>query len=136
MIVKNVHNELANRLEIIPGIRAVKYEDDADEIQLPSGLISLPPQIRYHGTFANGMSEMDCLITILVSLVDARVRLEQIAPYGDDTGPYSVKEILETGTYTAMDVVTIHTGMFTVLTIAETTYKAFIAQGKIAGSGR
>jgi hypothetical protein len=140
MILEDVMDEIGERLDTIPGLRVSPYDDDADEVQLPAGLISLPPSVDYSKTFnmmggaTSGMVEQDLLITILVSLVDSRIRRKEIAPYADTTGSKSVKRVLESGTYTAFDTITIYKGNFTILTIADNTYKAFIVTGKIAGS--
>jgi hypothetical protein len=76
------------------------------------------------------------MVTILVSLADAKIRRKQVAPYADTQGPKSIKLVLETGTYSSFDSIAILKGTFTVLTIAEpqANYKAFIATGKVFGS--
>lgn len=136
VIVADVMDDIAERLDTISGLRVLPYDDDADDIQLPAGLISLSPKIDYSKTYGpTGMVKQDFIITILVSLVDSQIRRKEIAPYGDsvNTGGKSVKAVLESGTYTAFDVIFVHTGMYTILTIAENTYKAFIAQGYVTG---
>lgn len=137
MILNNILTEVGERLDTIEGLRVHKYEDDADEIQVPAALISLPPNVDYSKTYSRtGGVEMDIIITILVSLADARIRRKQLAGYADTQGPKSIKWVLETGTYSSFDSIAILKGNFTVLTIAEpqASYKAFIASGKIFGS--
>lgn len=144
MITEDVMDEVGDRLRTISiatkKLRVHDYDDD-DEIQCPAGLISLPTNINYEGTFHNGLNEIDMIITILVSLVDAKVRRLEIAPYGDPTGTRSIKSKLDypstTGgsAYLSCDTFTVQRGAFTILTIAETSYKAFIATCKVVGSG-
>lgn len=135
MILENCLNQIGDRLEQIPGLRGSKYEDEADEIQVPCFLLSLPPNIDYDKTMG-GAVEQDIMVTVLVDVVDAKVRRKEISRYADTEGPYSIKFMLETGTYTAFDTIQMKKGYFTVLNIAtpQISYKAFVQTGKIFGT--
>lgn len=147
MIIEEVMDEAGDRLKTITisgnkKLNHVSYSDDADEIKCPASMISLPTNIDYEGTFQNGLHEYDIIVTVLVSLVDSKIRRKEIAPFGDSVGNMSIKSKLDFPSavggsdYDSCDTFTVQRGSFTIVTIGEVTYKAFIATCKVTGSGR
>lgn len=133
MIVGDVMDDIGTRLDSIANLNVLPYE--ADDINVPAGLVSLPQDINYLGTYQRGMDTMVIIVTILVSLVDDRCRRDEVAPYADGSGTRSVKQVLETGEYTAFDVITVEMGTFDVININEVEYLAAQFRCKIAGQG-
>lgn len=131
MIIETVMDAIGARIDTISPIRVQKYE--ADSIEVPAGLVSLPGTINYQTTLGPGFCRMTIEVTILVSKVDDRVRRKQIAPYGDTSGAKSIRAQLEGGTYTAFDSLEVQTGRFTVVGIAGDDYLAFVALVDIVG---
>lgn len=122
MIIKNCMTQIGDRLETIDPLRVHPYE--ADEISCPAGLVSLPGNINYKMTKGGKSALLE--VTILVTEVDSRVRLDQIAPYADSDGMRSVVQVLESGTYTAFDSINVLSSRFQIVTIAGTSYLACI----------
>jgi hypothetical protein len=131
-------DQIGERLDTIPDLNVAPYE--ADDISVPAALVSLPANIDYLTTNAQGVNEIDVLVSILVSEVGDKIRRDQIAPYGDgdDGGPKSIKRILEAGngSYTAFSFIKVKSGGFTVVSIANINYLGFLSLCHVVGSGR
>lgn len=135
MIVGDVMDQLGTRLNTISQLNVQDYE--ADSVEVPAGLIGLPGNLDYLGTFNDGLHTMMLEITLLVSRVDDRISRDEIAPYGDGRdNPTSVLSILESGEYSAFDFCQVESGRFQVVVIEEIEYLAAIFSVKIYGSGR
>lgn len=133
MIIEDVMDDIGNQLDTISGINVLPYE--ADDIDVPCALVSLPPEINYLATYRRGMDRMTIMVTILVSLVDDRVRRQEIAPFADGAGSQSIKQVLESGTYTAFDVIAVRKGEFDVIDIGGIEYLGAVFTVDIAGPG-
>lgn len=135
MIIKDVMDEIGEKLDTIPGVRVLPF--DADEVQVPAGLVSLPSNINFLGTNQSGLNIIKIFATILVSKSDGDlIRRDLLAPYGDHAGPKSVKQALESGPYRSCDDVTVVSGSFTVVSIARVDYLGYVSLCDVAGSGR
>lgn len=134
MIIKNVMTEIGDRAGTVRPLRVHPYE--ADEITVPACLVSLPGLINYQTTYGPGFVSLTLEVTVLVSRVDDRIRLDEIAPYGDSTGERSIRRVLETGTYTAFDALTVMSSRFQIVEIAGDSYLACIFTVEVIGSGR
>lgn len=133
MIIADVMDEIGAQLETIPNLNVLPYE--ADDLSVPCALVSLPQNIEYLQAYARGMVKARIQITVAVSLVDDRVRRDQITPYGDSDGPRSIKHVLESGTYSAFDTIAVVLGRFTVVAIARVRYLVGLFDVDIAGQG-
>src|SRR5688500_13433478 len=120
MIIGDVMDEVGAQLDTINGLDVLPYE--ADSINPPCATISLPPSINYLGTYRRGMDKLVLEISIFVSMVDDRIRRDEIAPFADGSGSKSVKEVLESGTYTAFDTLAVRSGSFMVINIEDIDY--------------
>lgn len=134
MIIKNVMKDIGDRLDTINPLRVHPYE--ADEISVPAGLVSLPSNINYQTTYGSGVNDILLEVTVLVSKVGARARLEQISPYADSEGQKSVAQVLETGTYSAFDSLQVMSSRFMIVNIAGDDYLACIFLVEVIGPGR
>lgn len=134
MIIKNTMAEIGDRCDTIHPLRVHPYE--ADEISPPAVLVSLPGLISYQTTYGPGFMSVTVEVTVLVSRVDDRIRLEEIAPYGDSVGEKSIRYALETGTYTAFDSLTVLNARYQIVEIAGDSYLACIFTVEVIGSGR
>lgn len=131
MIIKDSMKQIGDRLDVIEKLKVKAYE--ADSIEVPCGLVGLPGNINYQTTYGPGFCSMRLEVTILVSMVDDRIRLDDIAQYGDTLGTKSIRHILETGVYTAFDSLTVLSGRFQVVRISDIDYLAFIVLVDIIG---
>lgn len=133
MIITEVMDEIGEQLNTIDRLRVLPYE--ADDIDVPAAIVSLPASIDYLVTYARGMHQMTMLVTILVSLVDDRIRRSDIAPYADGTGDRSIKWVLENHKYTACNTLVVRSAVFSVISIAKNEYLGVVFTLDIAGPG-
>lgn len=118
MIIEDVMDEIGTELDTISGLRVQPYE--ADEVQVPAALVSLPGAIDYQTTFGPGFCRLTMEITLLVSKVDDRIRRKQIAPYGDSSGSRSIRAVLEAKEeWDSFDSLEVKSGRYTVVGIAD-----------------
>lgn len=134
MIIGDVMDEIGSRLQIVKSLRVLPYE--ADSVNPPCALVSLPTNINYLSTYQRGMDQMTIIVTVLVSVVDDRVRRDHIAPYGDGSGSMSIKHVLESGMYTSFDVIAVASATFDVLNIEGIDYLGAVFVCNIAGQGK
>lgn len=133
MILGNVIDDLGARLNTIKGLHVHDFE--SDDINVPTAMISLPTHINMMRTFARGMDSIDLEIYVLVSSTEDRVRRNKITPYGDGSGQYSIKQLLENGEYSSFDTLAVSKARFNVIRIAGINYLAAIFDIAITGSG-
>lgn len=124
---------MGERLDIIPDLRVLPYE--ADDIQVPAALISLPRDLQFSKTYERGMDYAIFNVLILVGSVDDRIRRDDITKYGDGVGTYSIKKNLESGMYTAFDIIFVASGLFDVMRIAGTDYLGLRFVVNVSGQG-
>jgi hypothetical protein len=103
MILEDVMQALADRADTIDGLRCFAYPPD--KVHPPTFLVELPETVNFDGTYARGMDSLTIPAIVLVGRADARVSVKNLVPYLAGSGPQSIKQVLESGTYTAMDTV-------------------------------
>lgn len=133
MIITRVMDEIGNRLKSIPRLNVLSYE--ADDITVPAAMVSLPTLGTFDETYGRGMDSMTLYVTILVSSADDRIRRDQIAPYADGSGPTSIKQVLQSGSYTAFHTLRVASFSFNVVKISEIRYLAAVFTNEITGQG-
>jgi len=133
MIIDDVLEDIASRLETITDLRVLAYE--ADDINCPAAMLSLPTTIDYMGTYQHGMDTLDLTVLILVSDVDDRRRRKEITRYADGHGDRSIKEVLESGKYNTFDFIVVKSSGFDVIPIGRTKYLACKFSTRVSGQG-
>jgi hypothetical protein len=133
MIIGDVMDDVGSRLETIPGLRVLPYE--ADDVNVPAAMISLPTNLDYSRAYARGMDSITLNIIILVSSVNDRIRRNEITPYGDGSGTKSIKQVLESGKYGSFDTIFVPRGNFDVINISELKYLGIRFVVTVTGQG-
>lgn len=105
MNVTDVMQQLADQLGTIPEINVYAYTVDKPEA--PAAVVSLPESIDFDQTYGRGSDEITIPVFVLVSRVSDHSAHRAIAEYADGSGARSVKQVIEAGTYTACDTVTV-----------------------------
>lgn len=136
MNLADVMDEVAGRLATIPGLTGRVYSHPVGSLTPPAMVVSYPESMEPHKTYRRGMARMKLPVLYVpggrVSDKGTRDRLSQIC---GDSGPMSVIEVLESGTYNAFDVVTVEGIDFDVLTIGGTDYPAALFGLDVVGKG-
>jgi hypothetical protein len=133
MILLDVMEEIGTRLDTITGLRV--YDFPSGSITPPAAIIAYPEEIVYDETYGRGMDRMTLPVLVMVGRYDDRTARNNLVPYADGTGAKSIKAVVESGTYTAFDVVRVSRGDFDVVRIAGVDYAAVLFDLDIAGQG-
>lgn len=128
-----VMDELAARLETIPGLRV--YPHPVKSVVPPAAVIAYPDSITFDETYGRGMDRIDLVVWLVVADNVDRATREQIVPYVAGSGPRSIKAVLESGTYTAFDDVRVTDVEFDTLRVAGKDLVAVGFRLDIAGPG-
>lgn len=135
MNLSDVMTEIGNKLETITGLRVFDYPPNS--INPPTGVVTYPETIEYHATYgAPGAVGMRALGVVLVAgKADSKAARDTVSAWSKTTGNGSVKQALESASYTTLDDLTVTTCEFDVMTIGAVDYMAAIFRIDIIGQG-
>jgi len=128
-----VMDQVAARLDLIEGLRCEAHPTGM--VNPPGAVVLYPEDYEYDGTYQRGMDRMRLPVLLVVGRVVDRSTRDQLTAYAKGSGPRSVKAVLESGTYTAFDEVTVKGAEFDVVTIAQTDYMSALFTLDIVGQG-
>jgi len=128
-----VQDAVAARLATIGALRTHAFPPG--RVSPDAAIVSYPERIDFDQTYGRGMDTMVLPVVLVVGKVSDRAARDKLAAYCKGTGASSVKAVLESGTYTAFDVVQVADVEFDVVTIEGADYMAALFTLKIAGSG-
>lgn len=136
MIIADVMDDIARRLDTIMGLRT--YEFPPDKIEPPAAVVSYPDDYTYDGTYRRGADRMTLPVVAVVGRSSDRAARDLLSVYVDGDGPSSFKRVLESPdlpAYTALHSVRVTGAEFDVVTIAGVDYVAALFDLDILGSG-
>lgn len=133
MILGDVMQELADRIDTIDGLRAHGFPPDA--VHPPAAIVTYPDAYTYDSTYGRGSDEVDLPIIVLVGKVSDRASRDRLSQYVDGAGPASIKAVVESGTYSAFDSVRITRVEFDIISVARVEHLAATLTANIVGSG-
>ena len=137
MILSDVMDDVARRLNTIEGLRA--YEFPPDSITPPAAVVTYPDTYTYDGTYQRGMDRMVLQLVAVVGRASDRASRDLLSIYVDGDGPSSFKRVLESKdlpAYTAFHSLRTTGVEFDVVTIAGVDYVAALFDLDIVGSGQ
>lgn len=132
MNLRDVRQEVAERLDTIDGLRCFSYPPLK---VVPPAAWTAPESITFDATYGRGSDEIALSIVVVVGKASERSAHDELAAYCDGDGASSVKAVLESGTYDAFDLVRVVGAEFDVVTIAGVDYLAALFDLAIAGPG-
>ena len=132
MNLYDVAEELSTQLGTILKGRCTPTPPDT--IIPPCGFI-FDAETEYHGTYQRGMDTVNLSATVLVAKIPIDEAWKQISAFASGSGDKSVRAVLEEGTYTSFDVVTVTGSHVLDLPMAGATYKSIVFELEIVGSG-
>lgn len=132
MNLVDVANELATQLGTILNKRAAAFPPDT--IDPPCGFV-FDAESTYDAAYQRGMDTVTLSLTVLVARTPLRTAWSQIGAFASGSGAKSVKTVIEAGTYTSFDVVTVMSSTVVDAPMAGGTYKAVVFELEIVGSG-
>lgn len=117
----------------MPGLRC--FTTPQLSIHPPTLMVSVPDDITYDGTYSRGMDSLVLPVLVMVGKADAQSAYDRIFDYLDGDGPTSIKTLLESGNYTAMDSVHVSSAACGVYTFASVSYLGAEFTVEIHGRG-
>lgn len=133
MNLADVMDEVAARLDTIDGLRC--FAQPPGKITPPGAFVDYPENIAFDATYGRGSDRMTLPVALLVGKVVDRSARDQLGAYADGSGAKSIKTVLESGTYTAFDEVTVQRVDFDPVRIAGVDYMAALFTLDIIGPG-
>lgn len=133
MRLASVMQEIADRLDTITGLRVHAFP--ADVVHPPALVFSYPETYEYDSTYGRGMDRITLPAIVVVGRVSDRASRDVLSDYVDGSGTSSIKQVAESGTYTAFDSVRVMSVEFDAVTIAGQDYLAGLFSFDIAGKG-
>lgn len=133
MNLADVMDQLAARLQTIDELDVYPYP--IESIEPPAAVVLYPNDITLDATYGRGMDTMTIPVAVIVGAVEEESTKDALAAYCDGSGPRSFKAVLESGTYTAFDVVRVAYISFGQKRVGEITYQGAQFELEIAGDG-
>lgn len=133
MNIVNVLDQIAARLATISGLRVSAYPPD--NVQVPAAIVSWPDRYDFDETYGRGSDRMTIPVVVLVEREPDNVAREQLAVFCHGSGSSSIKQVIESGTYSALDSLRVESVAFGVATYAGTDYTAATFSIDVVGSG-
>jgi hypothetical protein len=98
-------------------------------------MVTWPEDITFDQTYVRGADRMTLGVVVVVARPNDRSALDRLGAYCNGSGPSSVKAVLESGAYSAFDVVTVQSAEFDEFEIAGTVYPGVLFRLDIMGHG-
>ena len=133
MIIADVMQEVAEQLDTIAGLRVHAYP--AATITAPAAVVAYPSDYTFDATYGRGMDTMTLQVVLWVGKAVERSVRDRISAYLNGSGTSSVKEVLEAGTYTSLDVLRVASAELDVFAMNGADYLVAVFDLEIAGQG-
>lgn len=133
MNLATVMTEIAAQLDTIDGLRV--YAFPPDSVAPPAAVVSYPEGYDYDATYQRGADSVTLPVVVVVGKPSDRSTVERLGKYADGSGPFSVKQVVEAGNYTAFEAVRVMDVDFDAVDIGGTTYMAALFSLDIGGKG-
>lgn len=132
--IATVQDELGTALATVDGLRVFAYQPSA--IEPPAAIVGWPGPLTFDTTMARGSDRMTIAVWVLVSTADTRAARNALASYLDGADTKSIKNAIDSGTYTAFDSVRVQEATVDSFTVAGVDYLGAAFQLDIIGSGQ
>lgn len=131
-----VMQQVADRLDTIPGLRVFGYPPDKPP-PAPSAVVTYPGLLTFDGGYARGMDRMDPTVVALVGKVSERTARDRISLYCNGSGPESFKAVLEAEgwEHSAFDSLRVTQVEFDIIAIGAVEYLSATFTLDIVGEG-
>lgn len=117
----------------IAGLRV--YDWLVDNAQIPAAMIGFPETYEFDASFNRGVDRLQIPVHVLVGRITDRSSRDNMAAFVDGSGPASIKQRLEEGTYAAFNSIRVANVTFQTVTLAGVELLAATFNVDIWGSG-
>lgn len=125
-------DQIRTRLKSIQGLRVAR---PGERVIPPAAVVLFPDRITFDETYQRGQDSMTLPVAVLVGKVVDRAAEKTLAAYCDGNGPRSIKAVLESGAYTAMESVAVTSAEPDTVTLTGVDYLAASFDLTIIGKG-
>lgn len=133
MNIAQVMQEISDRIDTIAGLRCFAYPPGT--VTPPAAVVSYPTSIEFDETYGRGVDAMSLPVVVAVGRPTDRTTRDLLTAYCAGAGASSIKEVVESGTYTALDNVRVESVEFDVIALGGVDYMAAMFTLDIGGSG-
>lgn len=136
MILKDVMDELAARLNTVPSLTGRVYAYAPGSVRAPAAVVAYPEQIIYDFTGRRGADRIRPLpIVVMVGRPTEKSARDAASAYLSGAGAESIKAVVESGTYLAFHTVRVESADLDVVKMGGSDYLAAMFDLDIVGSG-
>ena len=128
-----VMNELGDALDTIDGLRVFRYP--AGTVSPPAAVIAFPDSIEFETAYQRGAARITIPIALVEGDVSNRSSALRLGEYASGSGDKSVKAAIDDYSYSAIDVATVVTADFDIVTIGDTDHIGCLFEVDVIGSG-
>lgn len=128
-----VMSELARICKTV-GLRA--YPFLADSVSAPAVIVDFPEEVSYDQTMGRGVDRMAISVWVVATRSDVSTGTTQLSGYMQGVGATSVKQVIETASSEAWDVVRVESAEFSPIDIGGTSYLGAKFTLDIVGTSR
>lgn len=125
--------EVASRLDTIDGLRVFAYPQG--QVRPPAAIVSYPEDVEFDVTYVRGLDRIILPVVVLLGRPNDRGTRDRMSAYAAGSGPASIKAVLESGTYTAFDLIVVTGAQFDPYTDGGVQYLGGVFMCEISGSG-
>lgn len=135
MILKNVMEEIADKLHMFTGHNIFPYP--IDSVTPPAGILSYPERIEYDVTYQRGEDMFWNLPVYMVTdRVDSQDARDQVSEWTDPSSSNSVKTFLDRENYNSCESVQVVNATFDTMKIAGIDYLVAVFECNVSGEGQ
>lgn len=133
MNLSAVMDEVANQLATIAGLRAIAWPDGS--VSPPAAIVTMPAGYVFDDTGTRGADRITLPVVLLVSGAVPRIARDALGLYCNGSGASSIKQVLESHTYTTFSTLRVTGIEFDTYTYGGVDYPAAIFTLDVYGSG-
>lgn len=126
-------DEVAEKLRTIPKLVSVQAHA-ASSITVPGAVLGYP-SMQYHVTYARGATRMTLPIWVVIAKASDEAARDKLSAFASDSGPSSVIAVLEAGSYTQFDELTVTSMEPDSITVGTSDYLAAMFSLDLIGRG-
>ena len=133
MDIGDVMDQIAAQADTIEGLNCYAYPPDA--VVPPAAVMDYPDDYTFDETYGRGMDRMTLPLYVVVGKLAERATRDVAAAFLNGNGVASIKQVIESGTYTAFHTVRVTGVEKEPATIANEDYLAYRFDLDVVGQG-
>jgi hypothetical protein len=133
VILGDVMDQVARRLDSISGLHSHAWP--VLSVTSPAAVVLYPSTYTFDETYGRGMDRFPLPVAVMVGRTTERTTRDILSGFLSGSGPSSIKEVIESGTYDAFDSVRVTGAEIDVMTMGGVDYWGAVFELDIVGPG-